>query len=76
MTAVSSIDLRNGVVRLAHGERVPITSYFGAEDEAPEDNEDVRDFNWVHSVVAGPTAEGQWVAVLVTDEDKAEVEGV
>lgn len=64
------VDLRKGVVILTDGQRVPITKYLGPPDEAPDDDTEVLSFDWVRTVVAGPDADGQWLTLLVTDEDR------
>jgi hypothetical protein len=66
---VSSIDLQNGRVNLTDGQSVPITKYFGDPDEAPDDGEAVSGFDWVRSVVAGPTADGDWLAIETNPGD-------
>jgi hypothetical protein len=66
----SRVDLPAGELVLTDGQRVPITKYFGPPDEAPADGEDVKGFDWVKFVVAGPDADGNWLAVEVTDEDR------
>jgi hypothetical protein len=70
MTRVSSIDLQVGVVHLMDGQIIPITRYIGPPDEAPDEGEPVSDFDWVRSVVAGPTADGDWLAVETREDDK------
>jgi hypothetical protein len=62
-------DLKEGVV-IMNGQRVPITKYFGASGKIPEDGSDVDGFDWVRTVVAGPDADGKWLTVEVTDEDR------
>ena len=64
------IDLRSGTIMLTDGQKIPITKYFGPEDKAPAEESPVTDFEWVHSVVAGPDADGKWWSVVVPDEDK------
>lgn len=71
MTHVSSIDLPNGVVALADGQRIPITRYLGPADLAPEDNAEIDGFDWVSQVVAGPDADGNWLVVEVTEGPKS-----
>lgn len=63
-------DLQSGVVILNDGQHVEITKYFGPPDEAPDDWADVDGFDWVRCVVAGPDANGNWLTVEVTDEDR------
>lgn len=47
-------------VLLSDGQVIPMTNFFlhGKEISAPED---------AHSIVAGPTKEGKWVAVNASD---------
>jgi hypothetical protein len=67
---VLRVDLPAGVIILVDGQRVPITQYLGAPDEAPDDDEPVVSFDWVKTVVAGPDADGEWHSVQVLDDDR------
>jgi hypothetical protein len=59
---VTSVDLAAGRVQLSDGQRVPITNWFmGIDEVAPPCDCD--------RVVAGPDADGQWHATLLTEED-------
>jgi hypothetical protein len=61
---VSSVDLARGVVILMSGEFVPIANEARSTLTGK-----------IVTVVAGPTADGQWVAAQVTDDDLEQADG-
>lgn len=58
------VDLRKGVVILTDGQRVPIMNYFSKKEPCDQWSD------WAETVVAGPDADGNWLVVAVTDEDR------
>lgn len=59
---VSSVDIKTATLRLADGQRVPITNWLRGREE-------VAGPSHATTVVGGPCADGKWYATVLEEED-------